>query len=105
MVIPAFSGSFRGMSFSGGAVYKINKIKLRGNVSSGFRAPNTTELLSNGVHHGTNRYIKGDDVLGERKTQLKLIFLLTIKLSILSFQLIHFIMPFKTMYFFHQRLK
>ena len=56
---PALKNSYIGFTFSGGAVYKLKAIKLRANVSSGFRAPNTTELLSNGVHHGTNRYIKG----------------------------------------------
>jgi iron complex outermembrane receptor protein len=63
MIIPAFNSDFRGATFSGGAVYRIKNVKLRANVSSGFRAPNSTELLSNGVHHGTNRYIKGDDNL------------------------------------------
>lgn len=71
MIIPAFNGDFRGATFSGGAVYRINKVKLRVNVSSGFRAPNTTELLSNGVHHGTNRYIKGDNkLMNENATQI-----------------------------------
>ena len=71
MIIPAFNGSFKGVTFSGGGVYNIKKIKLRANVSSGFRAPNTTELLSNGVHHGTNRYIKGDDnLMNENATQI-----------------------------------
>jgi len=71
VIIPAFNGFFKGATFSGGAVYKIKKIKLRANLSSGFRAPNTTELLSNGVHHGTNRYIKGNDNLrNENATQI-----------------------------------
>ena len=70
-LIPAFNGTFKGVTFSGGAVYKIKKIKMRGNVSSGFRAPNTTELLSNGVHHGTNRFIKGDNnLVNENATQV-----------------------------------
>jgi len=71
IVIPAFDNYFKGVTFSGGAVYTLKKIKLRTNISSGFRAPNTTELLSNGVHHGTNRYIKGDNTLvNENATQV-----------------------------------
>ncbi len=57
---PALKKSYNGLTFSGGTAYKAKKIKLRANISSGFRAPNTTELLSDGVHHGTNRYIKGN---------------------------------------------
>ncbi len=57
---PALKNSYTGLTFSGGTIYKIKKIKLRTNISSGFRAPQSTELLSDGVHHGTNRYIKGD---------------------------------------------
>ena len=57
---PALNNTYNGFTFSGGTVYTLKKTKFRANISSGFRAPNTTELLSNGVHHGTNRYIKGD---------------------------------------------
>ncbi len=68
---PAINNSYKGLTFSGGAVYKMDKTKLRVNISSGFRAPNTTELLSDGVHHGTNRYIKGDvNLKNENATQL-----------------------------------
>ncbi|NOQ71519.1 MAG: TonB-dependent receptor [Crocinitomix sp.] len=67
---PALNRSFKGLTYSGGAVYKLKKIKFRANVSNGFRAPNTTELLSNGVHHGTNRYIKGaSNLINEKATQ------------------------------------
>tara|TARA_Y100000385_G_scaffold187873_1_gene194212 strand:- start:158 stop:2398 length:2241 start_codon:yes stop_codon:yes gene_type:complete len=42
-------------------------------LSSGSRAPHTTELLSDGVHHGTNRYELGDTALrSERFFQLDL---------------------------------
>jgi iron complex outermembrane receptor protein len=68
---PELKKSYNGLTFSGGAVYDIKKIKLRANISSGFRAPNTTELLSDGVHHGTNRYIKGDaDLINENASQI-----------------------------------
>ena len=70
-IIQALKKSYRGLTFSGGAVYKMKKTKFRTNISSGFRAPNTTELLSDGVHHGTNRYIKGDANLAyETATQI-----------------------------------
>ena len=70
-VFPVLKNSYNGLTFSSGAVYKIKRTKLRANISSGFRAPNTTELLSDGVHHGTNRYIKGDAGLtNENATQI-----------------------------------
>ena len=41
------------------------------NLSSGFRAPNFAELASNGVHHGTNRFEKGNsDLVNEKNTQI-----------------------------------
>ena len=40
---------------------------FRLNVSSGYRAPNLSELFSEGVHHGTNRYEIGDSTLSEEK--------------------------------------
>lgn len=68
---PKLTETYNGLTFSSGAVYKLKKVKLRMNLSSGFRAPNTTELLSDGVHHGTNRYIKGDNnLISENATQI-----------------------------------
>ncbi len=68
---PALQNSYNGLTFSIGGSYKLEKTKYRANISSGFRAPNTTELLSNGVHHGTNRYIKGDvNLTNENATQI-----------------------------------
>ncbi len=68
---PTLKKSYSGLTFSGGTVYKMKRTKLRANISSGFRAPNTTELLSDGVHHGTNRYIKGDvNLTNENATQI-----------------------------------
>ncbi len=69
--IPALNNSYDGISFSSGAVFTMARTKLRANISNGFRAPNTTELLSNGVHHGTNRYIRGDaNLKNESATQI-----------------------------------
>jgi iron complex outermembrane receptor protein len=51
----------------------IEKITLRLNLASGFRAPNLSELTSNGVHHGTNRYEIGNpDLDNERNIQTDL---------------------------------
>ncbi|MBF2707460.1 TonB-dependent receptor [Flavobacterium soyangense] len=50
-------------SFNASVGYKTNLAKnfiLRGNLASGFRAPNLAELTSNGVHEGTNRYEIGN---------------------------------------------
>jgi len=59
-----FSTDFGGISGSLGATYQLNEnwnTKL--NLSRGFRAPNISELGSNGVHEGTIRYEIGDSNL------------------------------------------
>jgi iron complex outermembrane receptor protein len=55
-----FNESYQSYNYSAGFVYEVDSIALRFNVSSGFRAPHTSELLANGVHHGTFRYTIGD---------------------------------------------
>lgn len=60
----AFKSKFGGVSGSIGATYQLNEnwnTKL--NLSRGFRAPNISELGSNGVHEGTIRYEIGDPTL------------------------------------------
>jgi iron complex outermembrane receptor protein len=48
-------------NFSTGIYQPVTEnLSFRLNLSSGFRAPNMYELLSNGVHHGTNRYETGN---------------------------------------------
>lgn len=42
-------------------------ITTRVNIASGFRAPNLAELSSNGVHHGTNRFEKGNSNLSSEQ--------------------------------------
>ena len=57
----AFSKNFSGVSGSLGASYHVSKdwtMKL--NLSRGYRAPNISELGSNGVHEGTLRYETGN---------------------------------------------
>jgi iron complex outermembrane receptor protein len=59
-----FSSNFGGISGSLGATYQLSEnwnTKL--NLSRGFRAPNISELGSNGVHEGTLRYEIGDPKL------------------------------------------
>jgi len=56
-----FSSNFGGISGSLGATYQLSEnwnTKL--NLSRGFRAPNISELSSNGVHEGTIRYEIGN---------------------------------------------
>lgn len=64
---------FTSVNYSAG-IAKIEKhYALRFNVSSGFRAPHTSELLANGVHHGTFRYEIGkQDLKSEYATQIDL---------------------------------
>lgn len=53
-------------SINGSLGYKTNlleKLTLRLNFASGFRAPNLAELTSNGIHEGTNRYEIGNSNL------------------------------------------
>ncbi len=55
------SRNFTGITGSLGAVFAINeKANLRLNVARGFRAPNLSELASNGVHEGTVEYELGN---------------------------------------------
>ncbi|MBQ6432376.1 MAG: TonB-dependent receptor [Bacteroidaceae bacterium] len=57
----SFTRDLSALSASLGAVYHINKnVNLRANIARGFRAPNLSELGSNGLHHGTLRYEIGN---------------------------------------------
>jgi len=68
--IPALKRSFGSFNFSFGAAYSMGSSKIRGNLATGFRAPNTSELLSNGIHEGTNRYEIGNaELASENATQ------------------------------------
>ena len=59
-----FSRNFTGFSGSVGAVYHIlSDMHLRMNASKGFRAPNLSELASNGGHGGTQHYEVGNSEL------------------------------------------
>jgi iron complex outermembrane receptor protein len=56
-----YSHNFSGMSGSIGATYAFDKhLSVKANISRGFRAPNISEISSNGVHPGTNIYQIGN---------------------------------------------
>ena len=69
-----FCRDFRGLTGSLGAIYRFSpQWNARLNVSHGFRAPNLSELGSNGEHEGTFRYEIGNHALSpERSWQIDL---------------------------------
>lgn len=68
---PAIDKSYYGVNYSIGAVKVIKKLTFRTNISTGFRPPQSSELLANGVHHGTLRFEKGNsELVSERATQI-----------------------------------
>ena len=69
-----FSRNFKGLTGSIGAIYRVNdQWNMRLNLSHGFRAPNLSELGSNGEHEGTFRYEIGNhDLSPERSWQFDL---------------------------------
>ncbi len=57
----AYKHSFSGASGSLGLSYRISdQLSLKANVGRGYRAPNISEISSNGVHPGTNMYQVGN---------------------------------------------
>ncbi len=68
---PPVTKLFSGINSSAGAVYSREHVVFRSSISTGFRAPHLTELLSNGFHHGALRYEIGDlNLSPEKATQL-----------------------------------
>ncbi|MDR0511159.1 MAG: TonB-dependent receptor [Rikenellaceae bacterium] len=64
---PSFSKAYTAFNFSLGAYMPLSeRLSLRANISSGYRAPTMFELLSDGIHEGTNRYETGS---AELKTE------------------------------------
>ncbi|MDR2533640.1 MAG: TonB-dependent receptor [Tannerellaceae bacterium] len=58
---PSLQRDYLAFNFSAGLQQPVNEaINLRIALSSGFRAPNMYELLSDGIHHGTNRHETGN---------------------------------------------
>lgn len=67
----AFNKTYSGYNFAFGGVFHKKTQTVRLNVSSGFRVPHLSELVSDGVHHGTLRYEKGNTNLrSEQAIQL-----------------------------------
>jgi iron complex outermembrane receptor protein len=59
-----FSASYAAMSGSAGIAYNINQNwNIKFNAGRGFRVPDVSELMADGVHHGTFRYEIGDSSL------------------------------------------
>lgn len=59
-----FTRNFRGLTGTVGAIYNLTEqVNMRLNISRGFRAPNLSELGSNGEHEGTFRYEVGNNGL------------------------------------------
>ncbi len=57
----AFKRNFNGVTGSIGLTYELlPDLNVKVNASRGFRAPNISELASNGVHEGTQRYELGN---------------------------------------------
>tara|TARA_B100001057_G_scaffold315269_1_gene315374 strand:- start:3390 stop:5576 length:2187 start_codon:yes stop_codon:yes gene_type:complete len=61
----SYEKDFSALSSSFGLSKKINNHKLRLSYSSAFRTPHFSELLSDGVHHATQRYEVGNPNLKE----------------------------------------
>jgi hypothetical protein len=55
--------NFGGFNTSIGSVYGGKKVTFRTSLSTGYRAPHLTELVSNGFHHGALRFEIGDQNL------------------------------------------
>ena len=58
-----YSNLFSTPSFSSGIYYRVNEHITRLTYSGAFRSPHFSELFSDGVHHGTNRYEIGNENL------------------------------------------
>ena len=59
-----FAKTYPGLSACLGVSWNpINQIQVKVNLSKGFRSPNISELASNGVHEGTERYEIGSNEL------------------------------------------
>ena len=59
----SYNKVFSSTTFAAGMFYKFNEHIFRTTYSGAYRAPHFSELFSDGVHHGTNRYELGDDKL------------------------------------------
>ncbi|MBS1565920.1 MAG: TonB-dependent receptor, partial [Bacteroidetes bacterium] len=99
----AYKHTFSGWSGSLGATYNFNeKLAVKANVSRGFRAPNISEISSNGVHPGTNIYQIGNQAFKpEFSVQEDLGFSYSSKYAVISLSLFNNNI---SNYIFNQRL-
>ena len=68
-----FQKQFEGLNYALGVARSSRNFTGRLNVSSGFRPPHISEILANGVHHGSTRFLIGDlNLAAERATQIDL---------------------------------
>ena len=58
-----YDAEFSGASYSSGVYYTYSDNIFRLTYSSAFRSPHISELFSDGIHHGTNRYEIGNNNL------------------------------------------
>ncbi len=98
-----YSHTFTGWSGSLGATYNFTeKFAVKANVSRGFRAPNISEISSNGVHPGTNIYQIGNpDFKSEFSVQEDIGFTYSSKYAVVSLSLFNNEI---SNYIFNQRL-
>jgi iron complex outermembrane receptor protein len=67
--------SYDAFNFSVGISRAMNSSDFRISVSNAFRAPHSSELLSDGIHHGSMRYEVGNiDLNIEKATQLDVLY-------------------------------
>ena len=60
---------FNAFNYSVGSYYELNDQILRLSFTTSFRAPHISEIFSDGVHHGTNRYEIGGPSIGIEKAK------------------------------------
>ena len=86
-IFSAFDNRFSNVSGSlGFAMDVVENLNLKGNIGSGFRAPNIAELGANGKHEGTFRYEIGNSTL-KQETSLQLDLSLTYQAEHITFGL------------------
>ncbi len=70
-----FQKDFTGINYAVGGGYFTKSSIVRLNLSSGFRAPHTSEMIANGIHHGSFQYVVGDlDLMTENANQIDLMY-------------------------------
>ncbi|HLK30082.1 MAG TPA: TonB-dependent receptor [Puia sp.] len=99
-----YSHNFSGFSGSIGATYNFtDKFSVKANISRGYRAPNISEISSNGVHPGTNIYQIGNpDFKPEFSLQEDLGFTYSSKYAVINLSIFNNNL---SNYIFNQRLE